>query len=62
MDRPNKTVPFLFDVDNTLLDNDAIINDIEHQFGSEFGDCGFTSDQFCSSASVTLHRSSLVLA
>ena len=38
MTLPNEVV-FLFDVDNTLLDNDGVLNDlrghIEHEFGIE---------------------------
>ena len=29
---------FLLDVDNTLLDNDAVIKDIDHEFGQQFGE------------------------
>ncbi|HEX6004230.1 MAG TPA: HAD family hydrolase, partial [Burkholderiales bacterium] len=32
-----ENVAFLFDVDNTLLDNDAVRSDLHHHLGSEFG-------------------------
>jgi len=35
--RPSSKVVFLFDVDNTLLDNDRIENDLRHHLESEFG-------------------------
>ena len=31
------TVVFLFDVDNTLLDNDAVIVDLRRQLADRFG-------------------------
>ena len=35
---PRSRVVFLFDVDNTLLDNDGVIDDLRDHIGREFGD------------------------
>jgi FMN phosphatase YigB (HAD superfamily) len=34
---PPSEVVFLFDVDNTLLDNDWVLNDFRHHIEREFG-------------------------
>ncbi len=36
MTSPGKVV-FLFDVDNTLLDNDRVLDDLRHHLENEFG-------------------------